>query len=56
MSLLPEGRKMTGFGRWKLVSPVPEECWHLSVRNLIIQVEIISGYLDSLRPNIHEVV
>lgn len=30
MSLLPEVKEMTPFGRWEPVSQIPEKCWLLS--------------------------
>lgn len=30
LPLLPEAREMTSFGRWELVSQVPEECFYLT--------------------------
>lgn len=45
MSLLPEGSEMTLFGKWGLVSQVPEKFWHFSnARNPIVPLELISGY------------
>jgi hypothetical protein len=44
---------MTPFGDGKPVSQVPEECWILSnyQKSLyIVQLELISGYRDFLRP------
>lgn len=49
MSLLPEVRERTTFGRWELLSKFPRNGgFYLSSRNLsIVQLELISVYLDS---------
>lgn len=52
MSLLPEVREVSAFGRWEPVSQVPEERWlFLTQKSCQIQEEFMSSYPYSLRPN-----
>lgn len=52
VSLLPEIMEMTSFGRWELICKFLRNAgFHLIPRKPTVQLDVVSGYLDSLKPN-----